>query len=85
MEKARKDIDKAKAEVKEFKSFTEGLEKDGLIDRKKGYTLRHKDGVLTINGEKATDATYNKYRSFLEKHPSFRINKSDDDFDMNMD
>jgi chromosome segregation ATPase len=85
MQKAKEEIEKAKAEIKEYKTFVDGLENDGLISKKDGYTLKHKDGELLINGKKADASTYSKYRSFLDKHPKFSINKSDDDFDMDMD
>lgn len=85
MKKARVEIEKAKAEIREYKEFVDGLDKDGLISKKDGYTLRHQDGELTINGKKADAATYGKYRAFLDKHPKFRIEKSDDDFDIDTD
>lgn len=83
--KAREEIEKAKVQIKEFKSFTDDLEKDGLINKKEGYTLKHKDGVLFINGKKASEQVYNKYRNFLEKNKKFSIEKTDDDFDMDLD
>jgi hypothetical protein len=63
----------------------DGLEKDGLIDKKKGYTIEHKDGKLLINEKEASAQTYEKYRSFLEKHKKFNIEKDDNDFDIDMD
>ena len=47
--------------------------------------MKHIDGVLEINGKKAADSVYNKYRSFLEKHKKFTIKKDSDDFDIDMD
>jgi hypothetical protein len=85
MEKAKVEIEKAKGEIKEYKEFVNGLESDGLINKKEGYSLEHKDGELFINGKKASEQTYNKYRSFLDKHKKFTIKKDDDDFDINMD
>ena len=85
MEKAKAEIEKAKAEIKEYKNFVDGLENDGLINKKEGYTLKHKDGELFINGKKASEKTYSKYRSFLEKHKKFKIEKTDDNFDIDMD
>ncbi len=82
MQKAKVEIEKAKAEIKEYKAFVEGLDNDGLINKKEGYTLKHKDGELFINGKKASEQTYTKYRNFLEKHKKFNIEKTDDDFDM---
>ena len=78
MKKAKLEIEKAKAEIREYKVFVDGLDSDGLINKKDGYTLKHKDGVLLINGKKASDGTYNKYREFLEKHPKFNLNFSED-------
>lgn len=83
--KAQVEIEKAKAEIKEYKVFVDGLDKDGLIKKSESYTIEHKDGELLINGKKASDATYKKYRSFLDKHKKFNIEKSEDDFDIDMD
>jgi hypothetical protein len=85
MAEAKVSIEKAKAELKEYKGFVDGLEKDGLINKKEDYTIKHKDGELMINGKKASEQIYNKYRSFLEKHKSFNIEKDKDDFDFDMD
>jgi hypothetical protein len=52
MENAKASIEKAKVEMKEYKSFVDGLEKDGLINKKEGYTIQHKNGELIINGKK---------------------------------
>lgn len=85
LKKAKIEIEKAKVQIKEFKSFTDGLESDGLINKKQGFTLKHKDGELFINGKKASQMTYTKYRSFLEKHKQFNIKINDDDFNLDID
>ena len=85
MEKAKVEMEKAKAEIKEYKGFVDGLENDGLINKKEGYSLKHKDGELFINGQKASEKTYNKYRPFLEKHKKFNIEKDNDDFNIDID
>ena len=85
IEKANVEIEKAKEEMKEYKEFVDGLEKDGLINKKEEYTIKHDNGELFINGKKASDATYKKYKSFLEKHKKFTIEKSDDDFNIDID
>jgi hypothetical protein len=84
LDKAKEKVEKAKAEMKEYKEFVDGLEKDGLINTKEDYTIKHKDGELIINGKKASDEVYNKYRSFLEKHKTFTIEKSGDDFNIHL-
>jgi multidrug efflux pump subunit AcrB len=83
---AKVEIEKAKVELKEYKGFVDGLEKDGLISKKDGYKLKHKDGELFINGKKQSSDVYNKYRSFLEKHKSFNIDdEAGDDFNIDID
>ena len=71
--------------MKEYKEFVDGLEKDGLINKKEEYTIKHDNGELLINGKKASDATYKKYKSFLEKRKKFTIEKSADDFNIDID
>jgi hypothetical protein len=85
LKKARVEIEKAKAEMKEYKRFVDGLSNDGLINKKTGYTISHEDEKLTINGKQASASTYNKYKTFLEKHKKFRIKKDLDDFDLDTD
>ena len=85
MEKAKIEIEKAKAEIREYKEFVNDLESDGLINKKEGYSLKHRNDELWINGKKASEQTYNKYRSFLEKHKKFNIEKDNDDFDIDID
>jgi hypothetical protein len=71
--------------MKEYKEFVDGLEKDGLINKKEQYTIKHDNGELFINGKKASDATYKKYKSFLDKRKKFTIEKSEDDFNIDID
>jgi hypothetical protein len=82
MENAKASIEKAKVEMREYKTFVDGLEKDGLINKKEGYSIQHKNGELIINGKKQPADVYNKYRIFLKKHEKFTIKKSDDDFNI---
>jgi len=82
MENAKASIEKAKAEMKEYKSFVDGLEKDGLINKKDNYTIQHRNGELIINDKKQPADVYNKYGSFLKKHNKFTIKKSNDDFNI---
>jgi hypothetical protein len=85
LENAKVEIEKAKVEMKEYKEFVDGLEKDGLINKKEEYTIKHDNGELLINGKKASDATYKKYKPFLDKRKKFTIEKSDDDFNIDID
>lgn len=83
--KAKIEVEKAKAEVKEYKSFVDGLEKDGLLNKKENYTIQHKDGKLIVNGKEVSPQVYQKYRAFLQKHPTLVIKKDADDFDIDSD
>lgn len=86
LEKAKVELEKAKVTLAEYRDFTNGLESDGLINKKEGYTLKHKDGELFINGKKASPDTYKKYSDFLNKHKKFSIDKNDsNDFDIDND
>lgn len=83
--KAKVEIEKAKEEVREYKNFVDGLEKDGLLNKKEDYSIRHKDGKLTINGKEVSPQIYSKYRNFLEKHKELRIEKNEDHFNIDND
>jgi len=85
MQKAKEGLEKAKAEMKAYKEFVDGLEKDGLLNKKEEYTINYKDGVLTVNGKIASKEIYDKYRGFLEKNKEFSIKKTADDFDIDID
>ncbi|MCE3282218.1 MAG: hypothetical protein K0Q66_955 [Chitinophagaceae bacterium] len=67
MKKGKEGKEKAMAEVKLLKEFTDELEKDGLIDKKKGYKVEVKDGELYINGTKQSKETTEKYRKYFKK------------------
>lgn len=85
IQKAKVEIEKAKVEMKQYKSFVDGLDNDGLINKKEGYSLKHKDGELFINGKKASEQTYSKFRNFLASHKKFTIEKNNNDFNIDMD
>jgi len=80
---AQVQIDKAKKKMVAFKGFLDGLEKDGLISKKEGYTVEYKKGELKINGKKAADETSRKYADFLKKQEDFYISLKDGEFNMN--
>ncbi|MEO8403658.1 MAG: hypothetical protein ABI480_03660 [Chitinophagaceae bacterium] len=85
MKKAKVQIEKAKVDLKDYKELVDGLDKDGLLNKKEPYTLVHKDGQLLINGKQVSAQTYDKYRSVLKKHETFTIKKDKDDFNINAD
>lgn len=85
MEKAKEEMQKAKQEITALKDFVNSLHEDGLLDKNKPYEVRHRDGVLTINGKTAGEATLQKHRSFLGAHPRFRLIKDAENFRMEKD
>jgi hypothetical protein len=64
MSKAKEGIEKAKEKLQQMKEFTNALTADGLIDKKKGYTIEWKDGDLIINGKEQPKSISNKYRKY---------------------
>jgi hypothetical protein len=85
MDKVKVEMEKAKVEMQEYKEFINGLDNDGLLDKKENYSIRHKDGELTVNGKKVSVDIYTKYRSFLEKHKAFKIEKNKDNYNIDND
>lgn len=83
--KAKVEIEKARAEVKDYKSLTEALEKDGLLDTQTNYTVEHKKGVLYINGEKAAPEVYKKHETLLKKYPALKLKKTEKSFNISKD
>ena len=82
MQKARADMEKAKEEMKAFKTFTDDLEKEGLIDKAKGYEIEIKETTLLINGKEQPAEVYNRHRDFLQKHKNTSIKNKDGDFNI---
>lgn len=63
---AKLGLEKARTELARYKDFVHDLEKDGLIDRKKGYSIKVKDGELFINGTRQPREIQDKYSDFLK-------------------
>lgn len=85
MQDARQSIEKAKKELTEYKTFIDGLDKDGLIDKDKSYTIQYKNGELIINGKKQPAEVVKKYNSYLKNKKDFTLKKDDDNFDIHND
>jgi len=85
MADARESIEKAKKELLEYKAFIDGLDKDGLIDKDKNYTIGYKNGELTINGKKQPAEVVKKYNSYLKGKKDFTIKKDEDHFNIDND
>lgn len=66
LEGAKTGIKKARKELGLMKEFNDTLEKDGLINKKKGYKLEIKNGELFINGTKQSKEVNDKYRKYFK-------------------
>jgi DNA repair exonuclease SbcCD ATPase subunit len=85
MQSAKESIEKARKELLEYKDFINGLDKEGLIDKNKNYTVEYKNGELTINGKKQPADVVKKYSNFLKDRKDFTIKKDEDNFNINND
>lgn len=78
MQGAKESIEKAKKELLEYKGFIDILDKDGLINKSKNYTIEYKNGELSINGKRQSSDVAKKYNSFLKDRKDFTIKKDED-------
>lgn len=79
MKGARIQMDKAGKELTQLKEFTDALQKDGLIDKDKRFSIEWKNGGdLYINGKKQPKEISEKYKKYY-KEDGYRINMSIND------
>jgi bla regulator protein BlaR1 len=69
----------------DFNTMLDQMEKDGTIDRDKGFNLDYKNGILRINGEKLTGAKAEKYMKYLEDESHTTISGSKNNTSINVD
>jgi hypothetical protein len=74
---ARIGIENAKKELGLMKEFTETLETDGLINRKKGFKIEIKDNEMFINGTRQSKEVNDKYRKYF-KNEDYTIKSNGD-------
>lgn len=65
MAEASKEVKKASAEMNLTSALFKELEKDGLINTKKGFTIRFENKYLYINGIMQSEITTERYRRFF--------------------
>jgi hypothetical protein len=66
LENARTGIEKAKKEISQMKEFTDALDKDGLINKKKAYKIEIRNGKLYLNDQLQSDTVTDKYRKYFK-------------------
>jgi hypothetical protein len=76
MKTATEGIEKAREELKGFQEMVYEMEKDGLLDTHKDYTIEYRDGAITIDGKKQSDAVTNKYKKYFKRDKTSIIKKN---------
>lgn len=84
MKDAWEGIDKAKEEFKGYQEMIYSMEKEGLLSTQNDYTIKYKDGELTVNGKKQSDEVVSRYKKYF-KHDKITIRKEDGDMDIDTD
>ena len=73
---AKEEINNAKVELKLIKEMFTEMEKDGLINGKKGFTVEYRNKELFIDGKKQPANVTDKYRKYFKKdHFKMTIDK----------
>lgn len=84
MDHAWRGIDKAKEEFKGYQEMIYSMEKEGLLSTKNDYTIKYKDGHLTVNGKKQPQEVLDRYKKYFS-HEEVTIRKEDGDMDIDFD
>lgn len=67
MSHAKESMEKAKQKLQNLRALSDALAADGLIDKKKGYTIEWKSGELYINNKKQPKEIADKYRKYEDE------------------
>ncbi len=81
MQNAEQSMEHEKAEMQQWQDLSNALEKDGLIDKTKPYTVQLKDGVLFINSKQQSKEITEKYKKYYNGKNNFSINKDGENDD----
>ncbi|MGV3529202.1 MAG: hypothetical protein ACO1OO_09935 [Flavisolibacter sp.] len=84
MQDAKLQIEKAKEEIRGYKTLINDLETEGYLKKGEPYDIEHKDGTLTVNGKTVSDSFYQQHKTFLEKHKKFTLKNQDRDSELNI-
>lgn len=76
MKHAKESLEKAKQEIQNTRDFTNALQSDGLIDKKKNYKIEVRKGELYIDDKKQSKEVSDKYRKYYKKD-NFTITLND--------
>ena len=78
MQGAKESIEKAREEIKSIRDFTNALEADGLINKKRSYKIEVKEGELFIDNKKQPQGVTDKYKQYFKKDNFKIVNEGDD-------
>ena len=84
MAEAGESLEKAKAELTNYKTLIDGLDKEGLIRKEGSFTIQYKSGKLLIDGKEQPASLVKKF-PFLENQRDFTIKQDKDDFNIDKD
>ena len=73
LKEAQKSLLVAKAEFANYKGLQAALEKDGLLQAGKTYSIQLKDGILYLNKVKQTKAITDKYSRYYSGKKNFTL------------
>jgi len=76
MNEAKKGMNAARSELQQLKAMFTEMEKDGLINQGKGFSIEYKDRELFINETKQSHQITDKYRKYFKQdHFKIKIEK----------
>lgn len=84
LDEAWKEIDKAKEELKGYQEMIYSMEKEGLLSTEGDYTIKYKEGNLTVNGKQQPQTVVDRYKKYFS-HEKVTIRKEDGDMDVDFD
>ncbi len=73
LKEAQKSLQKAQLELANDKALKTALEKDGLLNTGKPYSIELKDGILYLNGVKQSKTVTDRYSRFYSGKKNFTL------------
>ena len=83
--KAQVEMDKAKAELQNYKNMLTEMDKDGLLDMEQPYNIEYDNGTLSINGNIQPATVADKFKHYFKKEKVKLKKTKDGDNDKTID
>lgn len=84
MKEVQEEMERVKDEFKDYQEMIYSMEKEGLLSTKGDYSIKYKDGNLTVNGKKQPQEVLDRYKKYFS-HEKVTIRKEDGDMDIDFD